>query len=65
VRTDATHDRYPITLNEGDTAIARMPTRAERLRLHLALGTPIIEIRNADGVTTDILPATAVTVTTL
>jgi DNA-binding transcriptional MocR family regulator len=39
----------PVTLRPGDEAIARMPSLAERRRLHLDEGVPVIEIRNRAG----------------
>jgi DNA-binding FadR family transcriptional regulator len=40
---------HPVTLRPGDEAIARMPSPAERRRLHLDEGVPVIEIRNGAG----------------
>jgi transcriptional regulator with XRE-family HTH domain len=51
--------RQPITLDEGDEAIVRLPTDPERRELRLPMGIPVIQIRSA-GTTTDILPADAV-----
>ena len=48
VRAAAVH--HPVTLRPGDEAIARMPSPAERRRLHLDEGVPVIEIRNGAGV---------------
>ena len=47
VRPASVH--HPVTLRPGDEAIARMPSPAERRRLHLDEGIPVIEIRNGAG----------------
>ncbi len=47
VRAETVH--HPVTLRPGDEAIARMPSPAERRRLHLDEGIPVIEIRNGAG----------------
>jgi DNA-binding FadR family transcriptional regulator len=47
VRAASVH--HPVTLRPGDEAIARMPSPAERRRLHLDEGIPVIEIRNGAG----------------
>jgi DNA-binding GntR family transcriptional regulator len=46
----AATEHQPVTLRPGDEAIARMPSPAERRRLNLDEGIPVIEIRNGDGV---------------
>ena len=49
-RVRAATEHHPITLRPGDEAIARMPSPAERRRLNLDEGIPVIEIRNGAGV---------------
>lgn len=49
-RVRAATEHHPVTLRPGDEAIARMPSPAERRRLNLDEGIPVIEIRNGDGV---------------
>lgn len=48
-RVRAPEERQPITLDDGDEVIARLPTDAERRDLWLRLGVPIVEIRRAGG----------------
>ena len=45
----AATEHHPVTLRPGDDAIARMPSPAERRRLNLDEGVPVIEIRNGAG----------------
>jgi len=49
-------ERAPIALQPGEEAIARMPSPAERRRLNLEAGVPVIEIRRT-GTVVEVLPA--------
>jgi DNA-binding FadR family transcriptional regulator len=49
-RVRAAAEHQPITLRPGDSAIARMPSPAERHALNLEEGVPVIEIRHGDEV---------------